>query len=89
VQEVIEKIQPVDNNLTELLNNIGVHSPEQERKKVIVQKSNEKNVREAWQEHVEPSKPRSLWDQQPHIDSTVLNRYTPMNDSTGKQQKSH
>jgi hypothetical protein len=62
-----------------------IFSPEQERKK-----SNEKNVREAWQEYGRPSKsPRSLWDQQPHIDSTVLNRYTPMNDSSGKKQNYH
>ncbi len=67
----------------------GIFSSEQERKKVIVQKPNEKNIREAWQEHGGPSKPRSLWNQQPHIDSTVLNRYTPMNDSTGKQPNSY
>jgi hypothetical protein len=46
---------------------------------------NEKNVREGWQEHVGPSKPRSLWNQQPQIDSAILNRYTPMNDSSGKK----
>ena len=84
--------------MTELLNNIGVHpigfvtlfslsfskefiiSAEQERRKSV--------PREAWQEQNGPSKPRSLWNQQPHIDSAVLNRYTPMNDSSGKSQNS-
>ncbi len=93
----------MDTNLTELLNNIGVHpirfiirfsfssckesmfSAEQERRKVIAQQA---NVREAWQEQNGPSRPRSLWNQQPHIDSAVLNRYTPMNDSSGKQENS-
>ncbi|CAF3325181.1 unnamed protein product [Rotaria sp. Silwood1] len=79
VQEVFKKIEPVENNLTDLLNNIGVHptSSEQQRKNI-----NEKIIREAWQEcDVHPT-PRSLWNQQPHIDSTVLNRFTPMNDSS-------
>lgn len=51
-------------------------SAEQERRKL--------HVREAWQDSHEPSKPRSLWNQQPQIDSAILNRYTPMNDSTGR-----
>ncbi|CAF0887007.1 unnamed protein product [Rotaria sordida] len=73
-KQFLKKIEPVDNNLTDLLNNIGVHpiSSEQQRK----------SIREAWQEYVELPKPRSLWNQQPHIDSTVLNRFTPMNDSS-------
>jgi hypothetical protein len=62
-----------------------IFSSEQEKKKPVVQKVNEKNVREGWQEHVGPSKPRSLWNQQPQIDFAILNRYTPMNDSSGKK----
>ena len=57
-------------------------SSEQDRRKISVEKS---DIREAWQEHNGPSKPRSLWNEQPHIDSAVLNRFTPMNDSSGKQ----
>ncbi|CAF2699339.1 unnamed protein product [Rotaria sp. Silwood2] len=79
VQDIFKKIEPVDNNLTDLLNDIGVHpiSSEQQRKNV-----NEINIREAWQAYDELPKPRSLWNQQPHVDSTVLNRFTPMNDSS-------
>ena len=51
-------------------------SSEQERRK--------SNAREAWQEPNGLLRPRSLWNQQPYVDSAILNRFTPMNDSTGK-----
>ncbi|CAF3443277.1 unnamed protein product [Rotaria socialis] len=74
VQEVYKKIEPADNNLTDLLNNIGAHP--------ISSEPTRTNVQEAWEQDNELPKPRSLWNEQPHVDSTVLNRFTPLENSS-------
>ena len=61
-------------------------STEQERNP---QNVDEKHVRQAWQEYDELSKLRSLWNQQPYIDSTILNSYPSMNDSSGTKHDYH
>lgn len=76
----MKKIEPVNNNLTELLNNINFNS-EQERKKAILDNLNKKSVREGWDEHAGPPKSRPQWSQQARLDSAVLNRQSVMNDS--------
>ncbi|CAF4682464.1 unnamed protein product [Rotaria sp. Silwood1] len=82
-QEALKKIEPVNHNLTELLNDIGVRPPssEQEKKKAILQNLNAKVVREAWEQYGGPPKSRSQWNQQPHLDSAILNHQPVMNDS--------
>ncbi|CAF3681032.1 unnamed protein product [Rotaria sordida] len=83
-QEALKKIEPVNNKLTEVLNDIGVRpssSLDQEKKKAILQNVNERSVREAWQEHGGPPKPRSQWNQQPALNSAILNRQSIMIDT--------
>ncbi|CAF2765027.1 unnamed protein product [Rotaria sp. Silwood2] len=82
-QEALKKIEPVNNNLTEVLNDIGVRPPsvDQDKRKAILQNLNERSVREAWQEHGGPPKSRLQWNQQPRLDSAILNRQSIMNDS--------
>lgn len=92
----MNKIEPVENNLTDLLNNIGVHPKRFVslifpitmicRNNITFSSEHEqKNIREAWEENNGLPKPRPLWNQQPHVDSTILNRFSPMSDSSGKK----
>ncbi|CAM4777694.1 unnamed protein product [Rotaria magnacalcarata] len=83
-QEALKRIEPVNNNLTELLNDISGQSSnaDQNKKKAILRNVNERSVREAWQSRGGPPKSRSHWNQQPVLDSAVLNRQSIMNDSS-------
>ncbi|UJR13867.1 hypothetical protein I4U23_000875 [Adineta vaga] len=79
----MDKIEPVPNNLTELLNDIGVRpsSANQERKNNILQNLNQRSARENWHDKGGPPKSRPQWNQQARLDSAVLNRQSVMNDS--------
>ncbi|CAF1068990.1 unnamed protein product [Adineta steineri] len=82
-EAALKKIEAVNNNLTEVLNDLGSRpsSANQERKKNILQDLNQKSARERWNEKGGPPKVRSQWNQQAPLDSAVLNRQSIMNDS--------
>ncbi|CAF1193266.1 unnamed protein product [Adineta ricciae] len=82
-EEALKKIEPVNNNLTELLNNIGARpsSANQVRKDSILQEINRRSVQENWHEKGGPPKGRPQWNQQVRLDSAVLSRQSVMNDS--------
>ncbi|CAF0961113.1 unnamed protein product [Adineta steineri] len=74
-QVACKKIEPADNNL-----NIRPISSEQEKRKAILKKLNEKIVREGWQEYGASPNAHLLY-QQRQINPSIGNHHTPINNS--------
>ncbi|CAF0738261.1 unnamed protein product [Didymodactylos carnosus] len=79
VQEVLQKIQPVENSLTKILNDIGVTPKNVVKKEVILQQSIDKAIQEKRKEQSQ-SQQRHQWSEHT-ADVSILDKYSPMNDS--------